>query len=276
MPAWSGGTTQASTLVLTPKSTPPAGGWPVIAWAHGTTTAAYKSCAPSDTLDHLDGGLTAQGFASHYAEVLGYFVDAGYAVVAPDFEGLGSAATVPYPYFQAASESRSLIAAVKAARLANAALSTKWMAIGHSKGGRGVLVVQGYLGEASELDFRGSVAYAPFTSLAPMLDLLETMKTSDPANAQLYRGVQNNQVAVMVVGLKTVNPGADMTALMGADLLAALPNYSSQCIFGAFQILAGAVGANPAFAGFKSNWSSAPAMQTSCNRTIRRRCPVSS
>ena len=38
--------TQATALVFTPKTAPPAGGWPIVAWAHGTRGIA-NHCAPS-------------------------------------------------------------------------------------------------------------------------------------------------------------------------------------------------------------------------------------
>ena len=37
---------QATALVFTPKTVAPAGGWKIVAWAHGTTGVADK-CAPS-------------------------------------------------------------------------------------------------------------------------------------------------------------------------------------------------------------------------------------
>ena len=116
MPSRLGGSTRATTLLFVPDGPAPAGGWPIVAWVHGTTTVAYKSCAPSQTLDTLDGGLTAEGFTSRYDEVVTSFLRAGYAVVAPDFEGLGSASADPFAYYDSASESRSIIAAVVAAR----------------------------------------------------------------------------------------------------------------------------------------------------------------
>lgn len=62
MQAVAGGETNATSLLFVPSGTPPAGGWPLVAWAHGTTSVAKASCAPSQTPQYLDGGLTAEGF----------------------------------------------------------------------------------------------------------------------------------------------------------------------------------------------------------------------
>lgn len=37
---------QATSLVFTPNTPAPAGGWPIVVWAHGTTGVA-DACAPS-------------------------------------------------------------------------------------------------------------------------------------------------------------------------------------------------------------------------------------
>lgn len=264
MPALAGGRAPATTLLFVPRGTAPAGGWPVLVWMHGTTTVLQKTCAPSLTLDTLDGGLTAEGFTSGYAALINSYVRAGYAVVAPDLEGIGAAATTPYPYYNAASSARSLIAGLKAARLADANLSRRWAAVGHSDGGRGVLAVQQQLADAADLDFRGTVAYAPFTSIAASVDRLGQLAASEPANAGLYTGIQNFFVAMMTTALGTASGQAvDTTPLMGADLVAQLPAVRSQCVFSAFGAIAGAVAAKPggAFAGFKPGWSQVPAMQ---------------
>ena len=128
----------ATTLLLVPKGTPPAGGWPIVAWEHGTTTPGQKSCAPSQTPE-LDGGLTRNGFKSDYAWQVGQLIDAGYAVVAPDLEGLGPDATTPYPYYSLSSLARSLVAGVVAAREAEPRLADRWAVVGHSDGGHGAL-----------------------------------------------------------------------------------------------------------------------------------------
>ena len=97
MPGISGGLVEASTLVFVPRGAAPAGGWPIVAWLHGTSTVGQPTCAPSLSPTYLDGGLTADGAPlgvgpSGYADLIGQLVAAGYAVVAPDLEGLGSVA----------------------------------------------------------------------------------------------------------------------------------------------------------------------------------------
>ncbi len=131
MPGIDGGTTRATTLLFVPSGQPPAGGWPIVGWIHGTTSTGKKDCAPSLS-PQLDGGLTRDGFKSGYVAEIASFVNAGYAVVAPDLEGLGPVATEQYPYFSDASMARSLIAGVLAARQVEPTLSNRWVVFGHS------------------------------------------------------------------------------------------------------------------------------------------------
>ncbi len=147
MPAIGGGTTRATTLLFVPSGNPPAGGWPIIGWIHGTTSTGKKDCAPSLS-PQLDGGLTRDGFKSGYAAEIASLVNAGYAVVAPDLEGLGPVASKQYPYYSDASMARSVIAGVLAARQAEHALSNRWVVFGHSDGAHGALGVERHAGDA--------------------------------------------------------------------------------------------------------------------------------
>ncbi|MEI9988076.1 MAG: hypothetical protein WDN69_36210 [Aliidongia sp.] len=74
----SGADVAASGVILIPAGAPPQGGWPVIAWAHGTTGVAAQ-CAPSLMRDVAYG-----------SEGLMPMVAAGFAVVAADYAGLGT------------------------------------------------------------------------------------------------------------------------------------------------------------------------------------------
>lgn len=263
MPAIAGGETQATSLLIVPDGTPPAGGWPLVAWAHGTTSVAKSSCAPSQTLPDLDGGLTAEGFPSNYSAFIASIVGAGYAVIAPDFEGLGPAASGKYPYYNSESQSRSLIAAVRAARTANTSIASRWAVVGHSEGGRGALALQDYLDEASDLDFRGTVALAPFVSMAAAVDSLGGLVAADPANAPTYRTIQNLFVAMMTTAARVVTPTLELSSTMGADLADLMPVLQENCIFASFGTFAQTIApkAPDAFAGFRADWAAAPAMR---------------
>ena len=74
----------ASGVVLVPYGQPPKGGWPVLAWAHGTSGVA-KQCEPS---------LMKSVFYNW--EGLYEYVLSGYAVVATDYVGLGTEARHAY------------------------------------------------------------------------------------------------------------------------------------------------------------------------------------
>lgn len=263
MPSTQGGVTRASTLLFVPNGSAPTGGWPVVAWAHGATTPGQKTCSPSLSPD-LDGGLTRDGFVSDYAYQITRLVNAGYAVVAPDFEGLGPVATVPYPYFSEASLARSLISGVLAAREADPALSARWAAFGHSEGGRGALAVEAHAAEAPALTFLGTVASAPYTSIAATAALAgktAVAAKTDAAAAPARMG-QNFLAALMTVGLMTQSRGFDPGAVMGADLRRALPAFRANCSVGAIGIITKAIEARgqARFAGLKPGWDKTPRM----------------
>lgn len=262
MPSIKGKMIRASSLLFVPKGAPPPGGWPVVAWAHGTTTPGQRKCAPSLTPVELDGGLTADGFKSNYAGEISSFVRAGYAVIAPDFEGLGSVSDVPYPYFNAASLARSLISAVRAARHAVPSLSSNYAVVGHSDGGHAVLEVEAFTAEAPELNLKATVALAPYTSISATVSASREMAERDPQTASDDLAFQNFNVALMGVGLRATLPEFDVSSVMGDDLERLLPDFIAQCSVEAIDGVTAAVKARPqTFAGYKRGWDSIPEMK---------------
>lgn len=263
MPGNRGGTVRATTLLFTPFGTPPAGDWPIVAWAHGTTTPGQKTCAPSLTPEDLDGGLTRDGFKSDYAFQIGEFVNAGYAVVAPDLEGLGPDATEPHPYFGEASFARSLIAGVQAARQAEPALSNRVAAVGHSEGGHGALSVEAHIGEAPELTLVGIVASAPNTSLAALARTYgERARTLTGKAAEEARVNEAHRVMLMTVGLSAQSPDYDAGEVVGDDLERVLPKFRTLCSVPSFGLIGAVIKAGgPAFAGVKPGWADTPRMR---------------
>ena len=74
--------------LLLPKPAAPAGGWPVVAWEHGTTGIAAV-CAPS-----------LRGWSSRDRAYSNHWLDEGFAVVATDYQGLGTPGPHPYLHVQ--------------------------------------------------------------------------------------------------------------------------------------------------------------------------------
>lgn len=263
MPSITGQATAASTLLFVPRGTPPAGGWPIVVWGKGTTTPGQKTCAPSLTPEDLDGGLTRDGFKSDYAFQLGRLVNAGYAVVAPDLEGLGPVATVRHPYYVEASFARSLIAGVRAAREAEPALSNRVAAFGHSEGGHGALSVEGHIGEAPELTLVGTIASAPYVAIAAHAATFgeRARNRADPKAAAEARVNEQFQVMLMAVGASVQSPGFDPGTVVGADLERVLPAFRAACSVPSIAVISGAIDKGGAsFDGLKPGWAETPRM----------------
>jgi pimeloyl-ACP methyl ester carboxylesterase len=130
-----------SGVVLIPDGKPPAGGWPVIAWAHEFRGAA-RQCAPS-LMKNLGAG-----------PILAMYANLGYAVVATDYSGLGADSSKPVLDMQ--SNALDVIYSVAAARAAMKEIGPKWIAVGPFEGGMAVVAVAE--SEVRDPNYLGSVA----------------------------------------------------------------------------------------------------------------------
>ncbi|MBJ9986850.1 alpha/beta fold hydrolase [Acinetobacter sp. S40] len=187
---------QATALIFTPKGAPPVGGWPIVAWAHGTTGVADK-CAPSRTAMDTDiKGMIAQLLAK------------GYVVVAPDYEGLGEPSGQElHPFLNVKSEAFSITDAVVAARnYLGSKVNNKWVTVGHSQGGQAALGAAQYASRA-KLDYKGTVAVAPASNLDLILTLGEASVANQPATTQIpvYASL-DTFTALITAGLRNPNP----------------------------------------------------------------------
>jgi len=155
-----------SGYVVIPPGPAPRGGFPVIAWAHGTTGVA-DVCAPS-----LFNTLEGQG--RYLMPDIGAYVRAGDLVAATDYEGLGTPGI--HPYLLGESEGRGVLDAARAAlHLPGAHASRTVLVYGHSQGGQAAL----FAGElaptyAPDLHVIGVVAAAPATDLRLIVSIADT------------------------------------------------------------------------------------------------------
>jgi pimeloyl-ACP methyl ester carboxylesterase len=113
-------------VLVEPLGPAPSGGRTVVSWGHPTTGTA-PGCAPSAGLDPTFG-----------IEGLRALLNRGYAVVATDYAGMGTAG--PDSYLVGATEGNNVLDAVRAARAIEAAhVSNRVILWGHSQGGQAVL-----------------------------------------------------------------------------------------------------------------------------------------
>jgi pimeloyl-ACP methyl ester carboxylesterase len=143
-----------SGALFLPKGLPPRGGWPVVAWAHGTFGMA-DICAPS-------------WFGRSYRDVryLNAWLSQGFAVVATDYQGLGTPG--PNPQLNNRSNSYTLLDSVRAAFKAVPGLANEVVLVGQSQGGSAVVAAAGYAGTyAPELNIRATVATGVIYNASP-------------------------------------------------------------------------------------------------------------
>lgn len=144
----------ARMTLTVPMTPPPDGGFGLVVYAHPTKGTA-DACAPS-----LEGPTAIP--------LISEFLRAGWAVAAPDYEGL--AAEGPHPYLVGRSEARNLLDATRAAaEVKGAGITPGGPAVlwGFSQGGHAALFAAQLAPElAPELDLRGVAVAAPVSDPA--------------------------------------------------------------------------------------------------------------
>lgn len=145
-----------SGYIVLPKGQSPKGGWPIIAWAHGTTGVA-DTCAPSG--NYPNGPVNS--YQNVAEKALNAWLAKGYAVVATDYQGLGTPGG--HPYMNAVSQLHTVVDSVRALHsFKPKSFSKTWYVMGHSQGGAAALTVAAYgQKDAPEYNLAGAIALAP-------------------------------------------------------------------------------------------------------------------
>ncbi|MFC7958574.1 lipase family protein [Rhodococcoides kroppenstedtii] len=148
---------ESTGLVFVPEGETPAGGWPVVSFAHGTTGVA-DACTPS-----LTGGT------EYERPAITEWLRNGYAVAATDYAGLGTPGV--HAYLDGPASGANVVDIVRTAhRLLGDELSPRWLATGLSQGGNAAYFAAAVGTErAPELDYRGAVPIAGPTQLDTLL-----------------------------------------------------------------------------------------------------------
>ncbi|MDO7376295.1 alpha/beta hydrolase [Acinetobacter baumannii] len=223
----SGQEVQATSLVFTPITPPPVGGWPIVVWAHGTTGVA-DACAPSKA-----------ALADSTKDLISKLLAAGYVVVAPDYEGLGTPGI--HPFLNVKSEAFSITDAVVAARnylsQRNLLTSKKWVTVGHSQGGHAALGAAQYACRA-QLDYKGTVAVAPASNLGSILVDGEAQVANAPIDIKIGTYAQlDTYTALVTAGIRNTQPSFDYGQVFTSQIssiAAQAENLCSGPLYGAF------------------------------------------
>lgn len=155
-----------------PEGDAPAGGWPLIAWTHGTVGIA-DICAPSWT-----------GYVPFHQEYLKQWLDQGYAIVASDYQGLGTAGTHPYLATKPASYNNLDI--IRAVQNADFPLSDKVVLIGQSQGAAAAFATAGHAQDyAPEIDIKGVVATGVPFFTPRTLEIIRETRPNDVVDPML-------------------------------------------------------------------------------------------
>jgi len=202
----SGDAVAASGMVIVPAGQPPESGWPRIGWGHPTRGSADE-CAPS-----REGPATVVALPT--------LLDAGLAVVAPDYEGLG--VDGPHPYLVGESEARSMLDALTAAtEIDGAGLRSDGPVVlwGFSQGGHAVgFAAQRAPELAPDMDLRGVVLAAP---------------VSDVTNFARRAEARRDQLGVLVTilaGQRAADPTLEPRQVLSAPAAQSLDARERQCI----------------------------------------------
>lgn len=206
-----GGQLATSGAVFYPPGTPPVGGWPVIAWAHGTTGIG-DSCAPS---------LNAR--SERDAAYLNAWLKEGFVIVATDYQGLG--ASGPHLYLNVRAQAYAVLDSVRAVLGGMKDVSNRVILVGQSQGGGAVFGTAGYAPDyAPELKVLGSVATGTPGQVA----------TGAPGRPSPYRPDQVNPTLsyqmYLVHTARLYDPSFKATEVFSERALPAYAKAKSLCV----------------------------------------------
>jgi pimeloyl-ACP methyl ester carboxylesterase len=202
---------------------------PVVAWAHGTI-GTYYGCAPSSSYNIFD-----------YTAWIPLYL-AGYAVVAPDYAGLGNNYTAHH-YLASTLQAKDMYYGMVASKTALGDLITnRWATAGHSQGGAAVWALTeseevklssgSNCEEEAALEFIGGVAISPAPRIADHVatglqeNRTEPMCAHGPSVYQALEAAQPGSGADMIMPAmkkrmslaEELGACFDVTAALGLEL----------------------------------------------------------
>lgn len=189
----------STAAVFVPHGEAPEGGWPTIAWAHGTVGLG-DDCAPS-----------AQPRSDRDVEYLTHWLDQGYAIVGSDYAGLGTPGLMSY--LNSVATAHSVVDSVIAMHHMDLPLSPKWAIVGQSQGGGAAVNSARWATEFSRgtgLDYRGVVATGtPFN-----VESIVKQAGPDMALPPSLGPAANSYTGYILAGLREARPDLGIDSVL--------------------------------------------------------------
>ena len=190
----------ASGVVLFPDEKPPAGGWPVIAWAHDLSGVG-RQCAPS-----LARNLQHGPFLSMYVHL-------GYAVVATDYTGLGT--SFRSAFADTPSNALDVIYSIPAALRGVPQLGSRWIAMGTGEGGMAVAGVAELEQQIHDPNYLGSIVISRLAVLQDEYERVSTLSYRLPL--------------FLAYGIKTVYQQFEVSDILTDEVLPLYRQVGQEC-----------------------------------------------
>ncbi|CCQ17346.1 Secretory lipase [Rhodococcus sp. AW25M09] len=190
-----GSAVEMSGSYLLPRTPPPPGGWPIAVFSHMTVGGADK-CAPSSMVAGHPEIVRANSGDAIVARML----DAGFVVVRPDYEGIGTPG--PHPYLMGASLARAVIDGALAVHAREASVGSDVVLVGHSEGAvASLFAAASDPAEWGPLRLRGVAAVTPPTEMRAVLELFSVVPVAAPGIGDVV-----GLAALLTVGASAVDP----------------------------------------------------------------------
>ncbi len=204
-----GKTIAVSGTVHIPRGRAPRGGWPVLAWGHGTRGIA-DSCTPSK----------GYGTFSSETRLLERWLARGYVVTRTDYEGLGTPGV--HPFLVGRSQGRGILDSVRAARRAHRGIGKRVVIAGESQGGQAALWAAADAAPwTPELRVRGTLAFAPISQLRQQGEIFPTLESA-PQSFPAY-------AALIMRGIEAAKPGLSITSILSDRTRPLYPFVDEEC-----------------------------------------------
>lgn len=204
----------STAVVFLPHGAPPEGGWPVIAWAHGTVGLG-DDCTPS-----------ALPRSERDNEYLTHWLEQGYAIVGTDYVGLGTPGLMSY--LNSLSTAHAVADSVIAVHQMDLPLSSKWAVVGQSQGGGAAVNTARWatdLTRAAGLDYRGVVA----TGTPANIESVVKLGGPDAALPAQLGPAANSYTAYILAGFREARPDIGVDTVLSQAGSAAVEKAQTVC-----------------------------------------------